>query len=254
MTTQSNVFKITPESTPGKIVTQDKTRKMQPLLYGIEAVRIITDDQGETWWVAKDVLDILDLDHITNALKGLDEDELTVIKLQSGGQKREMKIINESGLYTLILRSNKPEAKPFRKWVTKEVLPQIRKTGAYGISNQTALPVVLDHIRSLEKKIDQFRVNSNIYGPVWTFALTYCDVDMRYVAAKDDLYSAYMEHCRANRVHTECKSHFFMKLYHAVPSIYPSAIMMHGAKVRVVRGLGLKNNYRNLLLEKGGAA
>lgn len=250
----THVFDITPKITPGKIATQDKTRKMQPLLYDTEAVRIITDAQGETWWVAKDVLNILELDDTYHALKGLDEDELTRMKVVSGGQKREMKIINESGLYTLILRSNKPQAKPFRKWVTKEVLPQIRKTGAYGISNQTALPVVLDHIRSLEKKIDQFQVNSNIYGPVWTFALTYCDVDMRYVAAKDDLYSVYMEHCRAHKVHTECKSHFFMKLYHAVTSIYPSSIMMHGAKVRVVRGLGLKNNYQSILLGKGGAS
>jgi len=94
-------------------------------------VRTIIGEDGEPWWVAKDVCDILELGHITQALKGLEEEDLTVTKLQSGGQIREMKIINEPGLYTLILRSNKPEAKKFRKWITKEVLPSIRKTGSY---------------------------------------------------------------------------------------------------------------------------
>lgn len=96
-------------------------------------VRTLTDKLGEVWFVAKDVCEVLDLDHITNALKGLDDDELTVTKLQSGGQSREMKLISESGLYTLVIRSNKPQAKPFRRWVTHDVLPAIRKTGSYGI-------------------------------------------------------------------------------------------------------------------------
>lgn len=83
------------------------------------------------WWVAKDVCDILELNNITEALRGLDSDELATAILKSGGQGREMRLISESGLYTLIMRSNKPEARRFRKWVTSEVLPTTRKHGIY---------------------------------------------------------------------------------------------------------------------------
>ncbi|PKL19542.1 MAG: phage repressor protein/antirepressor Ant [Spirochaetae bacterium HGW-Spirochaetae-5] len=88
---------------------------------------------NEPWWVAKDVCDILELNNITESLRRIDPSDLTSIKLNSGGQNREMMIVNESGLYSLILRSNKPEAKNFRKWITSEVLPSIRKTGQYNI-------------------------------------------------------------------------------------------------------------------------
>lgn len=96
-------------------------------------VRTTTDDLGEVWFVAKDVCDILELQNPTSSLKALDDDELTYEKLRSGGQTREMNLISESGLYTLIIRSNKAQAKPFRRWVTHDVLPAIRKTGSYGI-------------------------------------------------------------------------------------------------------------------------
>jgi|GEM_PF-2946106 len=92
--------------------------------------QIIND---EPWFVAKDICDVLGLEHITNALAKIPEHHLTVIELQSGGQMREMKAVSEPGLYRLILRSNKPEAEPFIEWVTSEVLPSIRKTGSYAI-------------------------------------------------------------------------------------------------------------------------
>lgn len=74
---------------------------------------------------------MLDLSSPHKVAERLDPDELTGIKVRSGGQLREMTFINESGLYNVILRSDKPEAKPFRKWVTSKVLPAIRKTGSY---------------------------------------------------------------------------------------------------------------------------
>jgi prophage antirepressor-like protein len=95
-------------------------------------VRVVFID-GNPWWVAKDVCDILSLGNVTEALRGLDEDELTSVILKSGGQSREMKVINEPGLYSLILRSRKPEAKRFKRWVTHELLPTIRKTGSYAL-------------------------------------------------------------------------------------------------------------------------
>lgn len=89
------------------------------------------DIGGEPWFVAKDVCDVLELTNVTKALHGIDDDELALLNVRSGGQMREMNCISESGLYALIVRSNKPQAKVFRKWVTSEVLPAIRKTGQY---------------------------------------------------------------------------------------------------------------------------
>ncbi len=106
------------------------TNELQVFDFNKHTVRVIMQG-NEPWWVAKDVCDVLGLNNITEALRSLDEDELSSEILKSGGQGREMKLISESGLYTLIMRSNKPAAKQFKRWVTHEVLPSIRKTGAY---------------------------------------------------------------------------------------------------------------------------
>ncbi len=103
------------------------------------SLRTLTDKAGEPWFVAKDVCDILELGNTTNALRALDEDEKTNFTncnvAQNGG--RAPLIISEPGLYKLIMRSRKPEAKEFQRWVTHEVLPQIRKTGGYIPTSET---------------------------------------------------------------------------------------------------------------------
>lgn len=104
--------------------------ELQIFNYNGNEVRTIQKD-GEPWWVLKDVCSVLDLSDTNKTAERLDVDELTRIKFVTGGQNREMLCINECGLYNVILRSDKPEAKPFRKWVTSEVLPSIRKHGAY---------------------------------------------------------------------------------------------------------------------------
>lgn len=97
------------------------------------ALRTLTDENGEPWFVAKDVCDILELNNVTEALRPLDDDEKSNFRnsevAQNGG--RAPIIISEPGLYKLIMRSRKSEAKEFQRWVTHEVLPQIRKTGGY---------------------------------------------------------------------------------------------------------------------------
>ncbi len=98
--------------------------------YETRQVRTVEKD-GEVWFVAKDVCDILGLGNTTEALRSLEIDELSSKVLKSGGQNREMKLVSESGLYLLTFRSYKPEAKQFRRWVTHEVLPDIRKHGIY---------------------------------------------------------------------------------------------------------------------------
>lgn len=103
-------------------------------------VRTVEKD-GEAWWVLSDVCRVLELSDTRRTAERLDEDELTRLRLHSGGQSREMYAINESGLYNVILRSDKPQAKPFRKWVTSEVLPTIRKTGQYNAKPNKALEI-----------------------------------------------------------------------------------------------------------------
>lgn len=96
---------------------------------------------NEPWFVAKDVCNALDITNSRDAIKKmLDDDERGVANFYTpagnyqGGGEQQLNIINESGMYNLIFRSRKPEAKAFRKWVTNEVLPSIRRTGTYSAS------------------------------------------------------------------------------------------------------------------------
>lgn len=94
-------------------------------------LRVIQDEEGEPWFVAKDVCDALGLGNSRMALSRLDEDEKGVSSVDTPGGKQEMQTVNEPGLYTLVLSSRKPEAKAFKRWVTHDVLPKIRRTGGY---------------------------------------------------------------------------------------------------------------------------
>ena len=93
-------------------------------------IRTITKD-GEPWFVIADVCRALEIRNSRMVAGRLDRDELMSVKLTSGGQRREMTVINESGLYAVIIRSDKPQAQSFRKWLTSEVIPTIRRTGGY---------------------------------------------------------------------------------------------------------------------------
>jgi anti-repressor protein len=100
------------------------------------SLRTLTDEEGEPWFVAKDVCDILGMSNPSMAVIALDKDEVAQIdpKDYLGSENRSnqaVNIVSEPGLYKLIMRSRKPEAKEFQRWVTHEVLPQIRKTGGY---------------------------------------------------------------------------------------------------------------------------
>jgi prophage antirepressor-like protein len=89
---------------------------------------------GEPWFIAVDVCNLLDITNVTQSLGSLDDDEKLPYVMYRAGQMRSVNLINESGLYNLIFRSKKPTAKAFRKWVTKEVIPAIRKTGSFGVN------------------------------------------------------------------------------------------------------------------------
>lgn len=103
---------------------------LQIFNYQSNEVRTIQKN-GEPWFVLKDVCQVLGIGNSRMAADRLDPDEKGVSQIDTPGGKQEMTCINESGLYNVILRSDKPEAKPFRKWVTSEVLPTIRRHGMY---------------------------------------------------------------------------------------------------------------------------
>jgi len=97
-------------------------------------IRIVNCD-GEWWFVAKDVCDILEHSNSRMALERLEYDEKGVSSIDTPGGIQAMQTVNEPGLYSLILGSRKPEAKAFKRWITHEVLPSIRKTGQYSLNN-----------------------------------------------------------------------------------------------------------------------
>jgi prophage antirepressor-like protein len=88
---------------------------------------------AEPWWVARDVCSVLDIRNVADAMSSLDEDEKGVATADTPGGPQQMAIINEPGLYSLILRSRKPQAKAFKRWITHEVIPSIRRTGSYAV-------------------------------------------------------------------------------------------------------------------------
>jgi prophage antirepressor-like protein len=92
---------------------------------------------GEPWFVASEICDLLDIKKSRDAVSELDEDEKMLAPLTTSGGTRNAYIVNESGLYSLIFRSVKPGAKKFRKWVTRVVIPSIRKTGSFGVQPAT---------------------------------------------------------------------------------------------------------------------
>lgn len=118
------------------------------------SLRTLTDEAGEPWFVAKDVCDILGHSNVSMALDRLDDDERSKFNL---GRQGETNIVNEAGLYVLVLGSRKPEAHEFQRWVTHEVLPSIRKHGGYmaGQERMTPEQMALASMRWLQSKVDE---------------------------------------------------------------------------------------------------
>lgn len=100
---------------------------------------------GAPWFVLKDVCDILGVSNSRMVAERLDDDEKGVSQIDTLGGKQKVLVINESGLYHVVLRSDKPQAKPFRKWVTNDVLPTLRKTGSYSMNQQENKPDTQDN-------------------------------------------------------------------------------------------------------------
>ncbi len=110
---------------------------IQTLQYESAPLRVVMID-GEPHWIAADVCRVLEIGNPTDAIARLDDDESTLVSIE-GAPPAGLNAVSESGLYNLILGSRKPQAKAFKRWVTHEVLPQIRATGSYHKRPETAI-------------------------------------------------------------------------------------------------------------------
>ncbi|OGD52561.1 hypothetical protein A3K80_09225 [Candidatus Bathyarchaeota archaeon RBG_13_38_9] len=128
-------------------------------------VRIIMV-KNEPWFIAKDISDILDFSEPSAMTRTLDDDEKGLHNVQTLGGVQSLQIINESGLYSSILRSRLPKAKRFKKWVTAEVLPTIRKTGEYSVANPPLLPDFNDPVAAArawaDAKEEELKAKKNL--------------------------------------------------------------------------------------------
>lgn len=137
---------------------------IQVFEYQNNKVRTV-DMDGEAWFVLKDVCEVLNIADHKVVARRLDEDEVCQTPLtDSMGRQQSTTIINESGLYHVILRSDKPEAAPFRRWVTNDVLPAIRKTGSYNAPQltrsqllATALIAAHEELEEKDKQIETMK-------------------------------------------------------------------------------------------------
>lgn len=111
-----------------------------PFMFESYSIRVVMIE-NEPWWVAADVCAALEINNVSMSLTRLDDDEKGINSIDTRSdngveQKRDMAIINEFGLYSLVLSSRKAEAKKFKRWITHEVIPSIRKTGKYDIKKE----------------------------------------------------------------------------------------------------------------------
>lgn len=141
------------------------TPSIIPLDFESHAIRMIMI-KTLPWWVAADVCRALDIVNSRDAINSLDDDEKGVANADTLGGAQDLNVVNESGLYALIFKSRKEEAKRFRKWVTSEVLPSIRKHGSYRIgdrSNATARRLKCDQKTAVARE-RQVKLNKSMHG------------------------------------------------------------------------------------------
>ncbi|MEY3929339.1 MAG: hypothetical protein RLZZ516_1049 [Cyanobacteriota bacterium] len=123
--------------------TLASTSSLVPFDFEGRQIRVFTDEQGEPWFVAADVCHVLGIGNPRQAMTRLDDDEKGVISTDTPGGLQPVASVNEPGLYTLVLGSRKPEARRFKRWVTHEVLPAIRRTGSYTVPGLATAPAPL---------------------------------------------------------------------------------------------------------------
>jgi prophage antirepressor-like protein len=127
------------------LLRRDRMNQLQKVFsYGKAEVRTVLMN-NEVWFVAKDVCDVLEISNSRDAVSRLKDSQKASVGISDGSQIRHVTVINESGVYKLVFRSNKPEAEKFSDWVAEEVLPTIRKTGGYVAQEDLFIQTYLSH-------------------------------------------------------------------------------------------------------------
>lgn len=159
--------------------------------YDSHAIRMIQGEDGEPWFVAADVCNALDIKNAADAIKRLDDDEKGVDSIYTLGGSQELAVVNEAGLYMLILSSRKPEAKIFKRWVAHEVIPSIRKTGRYESKPERSPEDPLPFDRLAPESLPFRQVHPSLYAELRRTSkalaqayLIECGVTPDYVAAQ----------------------------------------------------------------------
>lgn len=127
---------------------------IQVFEYQNNKVRTV-DVDGEAWFVLKDVCEVLHLGTTAKVAERLDDDEKGMNQIHTPGGTQNVTVVNESGLYHVILRSDKPEAAPFRRWVTNDVLPAIRKTGSYNAPQLTRSQLLATALIAAHEELEE---------------------------------------------------------------------------------------------------
>jgi prophage antirepressor-like protein len=213
-----------------------------------QGIRAVTLEDDSIWFVAKDVCEILDYRDAFNAVRMLDEDEKGTHQMSTLGGKQEVTIISEPGLYRMIMRSNKPEAKPFQKWVSHEVLPSIRKTGGYAMDKALVKDItqVAEQLAGLEQKLDQFQVNriqaDLESSPLKLFIQGRCTVRPDAIIMKKELYQAYEAYSMKHGIDPMNQPRFFLSLYKAIASVRSTKRSIGRTIIPCVSGIRLNRD------------
>lgn len=161
---------------------------IKPFNFEGHQVRTVTIDD-EPWFVLGDVCKVLEIANPRNVKDRLASDDPASVRTMdaqnSRGQMRETAWVNESGLYDVILDSRKPQAKAFRRWITSEVIPSIRKTGSYGVEEMTSDELMARAVLAADNKIKALESQNNQQAAELEAAAPKVDYHDTYVASED---------------------------------------------------------------------
>lgn len=174
--------------TNGIVPYSGDSRQPTTFNFGDQPIKVIPDHSNAPWFIASEVCKVLNISNVSQAVARLDDDEKSYMSDIYPSLGSNQLMINESGLYSLVLRSDRPEAKAFKKWVTSEVLPAIRKTGSYALQNLTPAQQLLVYAQQLvaqEQKLEQHegrieqleaRVHAHDEGSQYFTIIAYCNL------------------------------------------------------------------------------
>jgi prophage antirepressor-like protein len=166
----------------------------------------VVEGASAPWWIAADVCNVLGLDNPSMAVGRLDDDERGISSIDTPSGPQQMLIINESGLYSLIMTSRKPDARRFRKWITSEVLPALRRTGRYAIrpAEDPLLTQARLHLETVRRQVELERVQREQQGQLEELrtqvGLTSTHMTLRGWCAKHKIKLSQSESSRVGKV------------------------------------------------------